>query len=176
METVGLEVSASRGERATIALDRHEIERLAERAEISRDLTDELCDLVEQLSKAPHLHVTFDDARDGAVVDFQNGILDARRVMVAARLLDRPRGFTALAGALRSSDVIGAWGSTTLDMILSAFRDVDTDLRKQVSREAHVAPDAMLAECSPDELAGLARVLEDHAAPPSPDRRRRHSS
>lgn len=176
MQTVGLEASASMGERATITLDRDETQRLAERVEASHDLTDELCDLVEHLSKNHTLHVTFDDAREGAAADFQNGILDARRAMLAARLLNRERGFAALAGALRSSDATAAWGSTTLETILSAFRNVDTGVREQVAHDAHLAPGATLAACAPDELVTLATVLERHATPSDGDERPTHVS
>ena len=101
---------------------------------------------------------------EAAAVDLASGILDPRRVLVAARLLDVERGWPALADSLAAGDVVSAWGGLTVDALLGRFRGADPSDVALVTAEADlVEPDVPFSACPPARLAALAGALRAHA-------------
>lgn len=111
---LGPEASSDIADGTTITLSGDEVRQIADRVDQAYELTDEARALAEQLGDSL-LHVTFDEVRDGAATELGDGILDPRRALLAARLLDIGTGWKALARALQESEAASAWGDTTLE-------------------------------------------------------------
>jgi hypothetical protein len=148
---------------ATIELGPAELARvvaaLAEGGEIAEQL-----ELLAARLPAAEVCASYGDVRAAAAEDLANGIVDPRRLLLAARVLDVERGWPALAASLAAGDVVSAWGSLTVEALLGRFREADPALVGLVAAEADLAPGARLAECSAEQLAALAGGLRRHAS------------
>ncbi len=102
---------------------------------------------------------TYTDVRDGAAAALADGILDPATVVMTATAVDVGTGWVALADALASTDVRGAWTELAVGELLESFRHAD---RRLVSRAlADVAVDAHTPwpDLSLDQTRRLARTL-----------------
>jgi hypothetical protein len=156
---LGPDASADITADATIDLTSEELRRVGDRVELAYELTEAVRALAAQLGDGD-LHVTFDDVREGAAAELGDGILDPRRALLAASLLDVHTGWAALARALRESEAVRTWDEVTVAQVLMQFRDIDRMLPERLTREAQLAPEAVLARCSELEFTRLADVLE----------------
>ncbi len=148
---------------ATIELGTVELRRvvaaLAEGGEIAEQL-----ELLAAGLPGDAIVAGYEDVRAAAAADLADGILDPRRLMLAARLLDTGCGWNALAGSLTEGDVVSAWDGLTVETLLGRFRGADAALVAGVAAEAGIEPAARLAACRPEQLAALARGLRRHAS------------
>lgn len=148
---------------ATIELGAAELRRVATAVAEGVELAEQLDLCVARLPGAV-LRAPYDAVRDAAAADLARGIGDARRVLLAARMLDLSRGWKALAACLTAGDVVSAWDGLTVETLLGRFRDADPQLVAQVAEEAGIEPGAQLAACPPAQLAALAAGLRRHAS------------
>lgn len=159
---VGPHAHAAMAPDATIELGPVELERvvaaLAEGGEIAEQL-----ELLAARLPGDAVVASYDAVRRAAAADLANGIVDPRRLLLAARILDVAHGWPALAGSLTVGDVVSAWEGLTLAELLSRFRDAEPELVARVAAEAGVDPRARLADCLPAQLAALAQGLRRHA-------------
>lgn len=130
-------------------------------AEIS-ELTSRIALIVESLPLEP-LAVERRDIAAAACAALAEGIVDDRRALTAASLLDAEEGFTALADALVCADAHAFWTARVVD-VLAAFRDVDEDRARAVAAEAGVAASTRFCELPPERVLVLAQVARQHAA------------
>jgi hypothetical protein len=160
---VGPHAHARMAADATIELSAAEARRVA-------DALTEGVEIAEQLELlAAHLPgdavvAGYEAVRAAAAEDLANGIVDPRRLLLAARLLDVAHGWRALAASLAAGDVVSALGTLTVETLLGRFRGADPAVVAQVAAEAGAAPGARLAECPPEQLTALAGELRRHAS------------
>ncbi|HET6447844.1 MAG TPA: hypothetical protein VFG31_01950 [Conexibacter sp.] len=138
---------------------RHVVASLTEGVEIAEQL--EL--LAARLPEAG-LVASYEAVRDAAAADLADGIVDPRRVLLAARVLDVAQGWQALAASLAAGDVVSAWGALTVEQLLGRFRGADPRVVAQVAEEAGVERNAQFATCPAERLAALAAGLRRHAS------------
>jgi hypothetical protein len=160
---VGPHAHAAMPAEAEIQLGADELRRavasLTEGMEIAEQLELLAARLPDVELAAPYAAV-----RDAAAEDLADGIVDPRRVLLAARMLDVAHGWRALAASLAAGDVVSAWGPLTIEQLLSRFRGSDPRVVAQVLEEADLARDACFASCPPEQLAALAAGLRRHAS------------
>ena len=106
---------------------------------------------------------TYSDVRDGAAAALRDGILDSATVMTTAAAVDVGTGWIALADALASTDVRGAWTGVTVKELLESFRDADRRLVTRALADVGVDPDMPWPELSLDQTRRLAGTLRAHA-------------
>jgi hypothetical protein len=151
---------------ATLELTATDVRRvvsaLAEGVEIAEHL--EL--LATHLPDGP-IEVDYAAVRDAAAADLARGIVDPRRALLAARLLDVEHGWPALATALASGDAADTWQSLTVEELLLRFRGADREAVSALVAEAGLAPAARFAETPAQELAALAQCLLRRASRPA---------
>lgn len=113
----------------------------------------------------PHgpVEADYEAVRDAAAADLARGIVDPRRVLLAARLLAVEHGWPALATALASGDAADTWGTLTVEALLARFRGADRETVRELAAEAGLGADARFAEVSPERLAALSDGLRRHA-------------
>ncbi|HXE43823.1 MAG TPA: hypothetical protein VN635_01365 [Conexibacter sp.] len=139
---------------ARLHRDGMEITQLAEQIET----------LLAALPEEDPIAINYEDVRVSAEHLLRRGAtLDAGAVLLAARLLDRASGLSALAEGLRSSGAYTAWDATTVGSLLSAFRGVTPQLVRRIATAARMAPGTEIASCQPDRIAQLADQLDLHA-------------
>jgi hypothetical protein len=159
---VGPNAHAAMAPGATIELGPAELERvvaaLAEGGEIAEQL-----ELLAARLPGDAIVASYDAVRAAAAADVANGIVDPRRLLLAARVLDVAHGWPALAGALTAGDVVSAWDGLTVEQLLGRFRDADPQLVARVASDAGVEPEACVAACPPARLGALAEGLRRHA-------------
>ncbi len=109
------------------------------------------------------LEVGYEAVRDAAAADLARGIVDPRRALLAARLLDVEHGWPALAAALGSGDAVDTWGSLTVEELLVRFRGADREVARRLVADAGLTRDARFSTASPERLAALADGLRRHA-------------
>src|SRR5262249_34061633 len=109
---------------ATIALSADELRRAAAALNEGVEIAEQLELLAGRLPDGA-VEAGYDAVRDAAVAALANGIVDPRRVLLAARVLDAAHGWPALAASLAAGDVVSAWGELTLACLLGRFRDAD---------------------------------------------------
>ncbi len=148
---------------ATIELDAGEVRRVAEALTEGVEIAEQL-ELLAARLPGDAVVAGYEAVRAAAAEDLANGIVDPRRLLLAARLLDVPHGWSALAASLAAGDVVSAWGALTVEMLLGRFRGADPAVVALVAAEAGAEPGARLAECSPEQLAALAGELRRHAS------------
>jgi hypothetical protein len=141
---------------------RRVVAALAEGMEIAERL--EL--LAAHLPDGP-VDAEYEAVRDAAAADLARGIVDPRRALLAARLLDVEHGWPALATALSSGDATDTWQSLTVEELLTRFRGADRDVARALVADAGLAPDARFASAPPERLAALADRLRRHAGRPA---------
>lgn len=114
--------------------------------------------------RLPHenLRITYADVHDGAAEDLAEGIMDESSVRLAARVLDVPAGWRALAEALLGADVRFAWRTLTPGDLLSRFRGADPHVITGLLAEADIPADASFAECDDESIARLGTALLQH--------------
>jgi hypothetical protein len=126
-------------------------------------LAERLQALTEALPEG-ELEVSYPDVAGAAARDLAGGIIDAERARLAARLLDRGRGWRALAEGLEHADSHTAWEETTIADLLGGFRGVAEEDVRAVAARACLPTDAEIASCDPVAVVRLAASLEQHAA------------
>lgn len=148
---------------ATIELGAGELRRVAasllEGVEISEQL-----ELLAARLPGDRIDAPYDAVREAIAEDLATGIVEPRRVLLAARLLDVPHGWEALAASLAAGDVVSAWGALTVEELLGRFRDADPRVVAQVAQEAGLESGARFATCPAERLAALAAGLRCHAS------------
>jgi hypothetical protein len=144
--------SAELAEATTLALD---VAQLAER----------LQELAEALPGG-HVEVAYPDVAAAAAHELAQGIIDAGRARLAARLLDRDHGWRALAQGLEQGDSHTVWEDTSIADLLGGFRDVTPDEVRALAAEAGLTAGAEIADCDPDEVVRLAASLAQRASSP----------
>jgi hypothetical protein len=160
---VGPHAHAAMPADAAIELSADELRRLvaslAEGVEIAEQL-----DLLSARLPDTGLAAPYEAVRDAAAADLAEGIVDPRRVLLAARVLDVAHGWGALAASLAAGDVVSAWEALTVEQLLGRFRGADPRVVAQVVEDAELEADARFASCSPERLAALAAELRRHAS------------
>jgi hypothetical protein len=160
---VGQHAHAAMPPEATIELGAGELRRISvsllEGVEIAEQL-----ELLAARLPCGGIEAGYDAVRAAAAADLASGIVEPRRALLAARLLDIPHGWEALASSLVAGDVVSAWGTLTVAALLGRFRDADTRIVAQVIEDAGLEPAARFAACPPERLAALAAVLRRHAS------------
>lgn len=151
---------------AAFALDARQVQRvvavLLEGAEIAEQL--EL--LASRLPDGP-IDASYEAVRAAAAADLAAGIVDPRRLLLAARLLDVPHGWAALAESLGGSDVCSTWDGLVVETLLCSFRGADRARVHEVAREAGLEPGAQIATCPSDRLLALAAELRRASGQPA---------
>jgi hypothetical protein len=156
------------GDLAEDASPRLSAEELAELCVLSLDvaqLAERLQGLAEALP-AGQVAVAYPEVAAAAAEELAQGIIDAERARLAARLLDRDRGWRALARGLAQGDSHTVWEDTTVADLLGGFRGVSADEVRELAAAAGLTGDADIAACAPEEVARLAVSLERHASSP----------
>lgn len=148
---------------ATIELTGDEVRRVATELSEGVEIVEQLELLASRLPRDGGIEAGYEAVRDAAVADLANGIVDPRRVLLAARLLDVAHGWPALAGSLVVSDVVSAWGPLTVEQLLGRFRGAEARVVEQVAGCAGVDVEACFATCHPEQLEALAEGLRRHA-------------
>jgi hypothetical protein len=160
---VGPHAHAGMQAAATIELDADELRRVAvsliEGVEISEQL-----ELLAARLPAGGIEAPYDAVREAVAADLAAGIVEPRRLLLAARLLDVGEGWEALAASLTAGDVVSAWGGLTVETLLGRFREADPSVVAQVVEEAGLQPGTRFAECPAEQLATLAARLRRHAS------------
>ena len=160
---VGPHAHAAMAPSATIELNADELRRVAgsllEGVEIAEQL-----ELFAARLPDGGIAASYDAVRGAAAGDLASGIVEPRRVLLAARLLDVSHGWEALAASLAAGDVVSAWGALTVEELLGRFRNAEPRRIAQVVEEAGMQPGARFAACPPEHLAALAAGLRRHAS------------
>jgi hypothetical protein len=160
---VGPHAHAAMAPSATIELGADELRRVAgsllEGVEIAEQL-----ELLAARLPAGGIDASYDAVSGAVAADLASGIVEPRRVLLAARLLGVSHGWEALAASLAAGDVVSAWDALTVEELLGRFRGADPRRVAQVVEEAGMQPGARFAACSPEHLAALAAGLRRHAS------------
>jgi hypothetical protein len=160
---VGPHAHAGMAADATIELAPDELARVASQLTEGVEIAEQLDLLAARLPRNAGIRASYEAVRNAAAADLANGIVDPRRMLLAARLLDVARGWPALAASLTAGDVVSAWGSLTVLELLGRFRNADPSLVGQIAAEAGVDQDTRFAACPPEQLEALAAGLRRHA-------------
>lgn len=140
---------------------------------------DDVCalrDTAEQVgmiggSFTPHdraLDADVEEIADAAAGALMEGGSDLWMVEMAVRLLDRPRGFPALADAIEIDPLgcVAGWGDTTVGDLLDTFHGDDARRTADVCEAAGVSSDARWSSLGWDVLLGICGALRVAAAQP----------
>lgn len=141
------------------ACDMAEIERLG--AEIA-DLTSQLQLLSDTLTAGPTT-ISTTALRTDAQRALAAGSFDPHITLLAARALTAEDGWPALASALRCTDAHTSWHAVTAARLVTAFRNTDERVVARTMADAALDADLELSACNREEVARLARALEDNA-------------
>jgi len=160
---VGPHAHAAMAPDARIELDAAEMRRLAAALLEGVELAEQL-ELVATRLPAGGFDTDYVAVRDAAAADLASGIVDPRRALLAARVLDVPHGWAALAVSLAHGDVVSAWDTLGVRTLLGRFRGADSDLVAQVVSESGIGSDQSFATCAPEQLDALATGLRRHAS------------
>jgi hypothetical protein len=160
---VGPHAHAAMPSQATIEVGADELRRvgasLVEGVEISEQL-----ELLAARLPAGGIAASYDEVRAAAAADLAAGIVEPRRALLAARMLDVSHGWKALAASLAAEDVVSTWGTLTVEALLGRFRDADPRVVAQVVEEAGLAPQTRFDACPSERLEALAAGLRRHAS------------
>jgi hypothetical protein len=162
---VGPHANADMRADAEIAVDGAAMRRVAGSLAEGVEIAEQLELLAERLP-ATTVAADYRAVSDAAAADLACGIVDPRRALLAARLLDVSRGWPALADALAAGDVVSTWEELTVEAMLRRFRAADPRVVERVAAEAGVALDTPFSACPPDRLAALADGLRRRAGEP----------
>jgi hypothetical protein len=136
----------------------------AEETDRIKDAIDEIYDLADQLAQlgprlpSGRIEINHREVWDGAVTALADGQVDSHDALLAARILDIPSGWAALADTLTSTDAPALWDMTLAELLIR-FRGADERLVRRAIQEAGLEPELTFSSCSPDVLARLASVL-----------------
>lgn len=158
---VGSHAHAGMRPDAAIELGAAEVRRLVATLAEGVEIAEQLELLAARLPDRPVM-ADYAAVRDAAAADLANGIVDPRRVVLAARLLDVAHGWSALAASLTAGDVVSAWGSLTAEMLLGSFRGAESQDVARVCEEAGVELGTRFSTCPPEQLVALAARLRRH--------------
>jgi hypothetical protein len=148
---------------ATIELGAGELRRVARALAEGVEIAEQLELLAARLPGGA-IAAGWEGVRDAAAADLAGGIVDPRRVVLAARVLDVAHGWPALAASLAEGDAVSAWDRLTVDELLGRFRDADPRAVAQVVEEAGLQPGTFFAACPSKQLTALAAGLRRHAS------------
>jgi hypothetical protein len=160
---VGPHAHAGIGADATIELTPAELRRVAASLTEGVEIAEQLELLAARLPEE-RVEASYAAVRDAVAADLARGIVDPRRVVLAARILDVAHGWPALAASLAAGDVVSAWDGLTVELLLGRFRDADPGIVALVAAEAGVEPGARFCACPPPQLTALADGLRRHAS------------
>jgi hypothetical protein len=160
---VGPQAHAGMASDATIALGAAELNRVADTLTEGVEIAEQL-ELLAARLPAGAVEARYEAVRDAAAADLADGIVDPRRVLLAARLLDVRHGWPALAASLVAGDVVSAWGALTVGELIGRFRDADARAAARVVEEAGLRPGSRFAACPAEQLAAVAAGLRRHAS------------
>ena len=106
--------------------------------------------------------------RAAAAGALMEGGSDLWMVEMAVRLLDRPRGFPALADAIEIDPLgcVAGWGETTVGDLLDTFHGDDAGRTAAVCEAAGVNTDARWSSLGIDALRRICEALRAAAAQP----------
>jgi hypothetical protein len=161
LAVLGTELSAGIKPDADVVLSSGTVASLSRTVMEVAEVGERLRDLAERLPR-DELRITYGAVRDGAARDLADGIMEARTALLAARVLDVPAGWSALAEALLSTDAPSFWGAMTPTELLSRFRGANAHEVRAVLADAGIESDASFAECGDDRIAQLASALLEH--------------
>lgn len=147
---------------ASLELTATDVRRVVSALAEGIEIAEHLDLLAARLPDGP-LDVDYAAVRDAAAADLARGIVDPRRALLAARLLDVEHGWPALATALASGDATDTWLSLTVEELLLRFRGADRDQVAELLAEAGLGADARFAQTPPEQLAALADCLQRRA-------------
>ena len=148
---------------ATIALGEAELRRVVQTLGEGAEIAEQLELLAARLPEGP-IAAGWEAVRDAAAADLAAGIVDPRRALLAARVLDVAHGWPALAASLAEGDAVSAWDRLTVDELLGRFRDADPRVVARVVEEAGLDAGTPFAACPSERLAALAAGLRRHAS------------
>jgi hypothetical protein len=160
---VGPHAHAAMAPSATIELDADALRRMAGSLLEGVEIGEQLELLATRLPDGG-IEASYAAVSGAVAADLASGIVEPRRVLLAARLLDVSHGWEALAASLTAGDVVSAWGPLTVEELLGRFRNADPHLVGQVVEEAGLAPGTRFAACPSEQLAALAAGLRRHAS------------
>jgi hypothetical protein len=160
---VGPHAHAGMAAGATVELGADELHRIAASLVEGVEISEQLELLATRLPDSG-IAASYEEVRDAAAADLAAGIVEPRRALLAARLLDVPHGWKALAASLTAGDVVSAWGALTVESLLSRFRDADPRVIAQIIEEAGLAPGTRFDACASEQLTALAAELRRHAS------------
>lgn len=160
---VGPHAHAAMPSGATIELGAEQLRRIGRSLIEGVEISEQLELLAARLPDAG-IEASYEAVRGAVAADLASGIVEPRRALLAARLLDVPHGWEALAASLAAGDVVSAWGALTVEELLERFRDADPRAVEQVVEAAGLEPGTRFAACSAERLAELAAGLRRHAS------------
>jgi len=159
------EVDGDLAEDASPRLSSEEVAELSALVLDLAQLAERLQGLAEALPAGP-VEVAYPEVAAAAGEELAQGIIDGERARLAARLLDRDRGWRALARGLAQGDSHTAWEETTIADLLGGFRGVSAGEARELAAGAGLSGDAEIAGCDPSEIVRLVASLEQHASSP----------
>lgn len=161
---VGPHVHADMAPDARVALGAPQLRRVAAALHEGVELAEQMELLTERLPDEA-VEAGYAAVCDAAAAELANGIVDPRRVLVAARLLDVERGWPALADSLAAGDVVTAWGGLTVEALLGRFRGADPRAVERIAAEVGLVElDAPFSACPPARLTALAEAMRAYAS------------
>jgi hypothetical protein len=160
---VGPHAHAAMSPSATIELNADELRRVAGSLLEGVEIAEQLELLAARLPDGG-IAASYEALSGAVAADLASGIVEPRRVLLAARLLDVSRGWEALAASLAAGDVVSAWGSLTVEELLGRFRGADPRRIAHVVEEAGLASGTRFAACPSEQLAALAAGLRRRAS------------
>jgi len=154
------EARADLPEHASASMTGAAIQELQDLVAEGAEIVEQVGDLARSLP-AEDVAITYEEVRSAAAADLAEGILDAERVLVAARVLDTEIGWPALAEGMRAVDIRESWTGSTPCATLCAFRGADRPVVKRALRLAEIPWEAGYHDCTADQLARLADVIDE---------------
>lgn len=127
MSLLPAEVRAEMPKETDTTMPAVDIEQLASIAVESVEIAEQVRQLAQSLPDED-VAIVYEDVREAAAADLEQGVLDHERVLVAARVLEVRNGWPALAEALRVVDIRDSWTHATPCRTLSAFRGAGRQL------------------------------------------------
>jgi hypothetical protein len=160
MNVLPPEARAEISEGAVATMPAVEIERLATAAAEGAEIAEQIRQLAQSLPDED-VEIAYEDVQEAAAADLARGMLDAERVLVAARVLDVATGWPALAETLRVVDIRDSWTDWTPRRMLSAFRGAGRQLVTLALQLADIPPETAYADCTAEQLARLADSIDE---------------
>lgn len=154
------EARAEIPEGAAATMPAAEIEQLATTAAEGTEIAEQIRQLAQALADED-VEIAYEDVREAAAADLARGMLDADRVLVAARVLDVATGWPALAETLLAIDIRDSWTGWTPRRMLSAFRGAGRQLVSLALQLADVPPETAYADCTAEQVARLADAIDE---------------